>query len=83
MQPPCTRLRTGNQTLKQVERDWTMGCFRALLCLIFPPLAVIDRGCGALLIVTVLTLGGFWIGGVLAALFINYSMNESERKYKG
>jgi uncharacterized membrane protein YqaE (UPF0057 family) len=59
-----------------------MGCFRALLCIIFPPLAVIDRGCGALLIVTVLTLGGFWIGGVLAALFINYSMNESERKYR-
>ncbi len=57
-----------------------MGCFRALLCIIFPPLSVIDRGCGALLIVTVLTLGGFWIGGVLAALYINYSMVERDSK---
>jgi uncharacterized membrane protein YqaE (UPF0057 family) len=53
-----------------------MGCFRAVLCLLFPPLAVIDRGCGALLIVTVLTIAGFWIGGVLAALFINYSAEQ-------
>lgn len=56
-----------------------MSCMRALMCLIFPPLAVIDRGCGALLIVTVLTIGGVWIGGVLAALFINYSIEEGNR----
>jgi DNA polymerase (family 10) len=46
-----------------------MGCLRAILCLIFPPLAVIDKGCGSILIVAVLTLLG-WIPGVLAALII-------------
>jgi uncharacterized membrane protein YqaE (UPF0057 family) len=35
-----------------------MGCLRAILCLILPPLAVIDRGCGVFLIVTVLTILG-------------------------
>lgn len=57
-----------------------MGCLRAIICLIFPPLAVIDRGCGAILIVSVLTLGGFWIGGVLAAVLINLSMEERRAK---
>ena len=47
-----------------------MGCFRALLCLIFPPLAVLDRGCGAVVIVTILTIMG-WIPGVIAALALN------------
>lgn len=48
-----------------------MGCFRALICIIFPPLAVIDRGCGTFLIVLLLTLAG-WIPGVIAALLLNY-----------
>ncbi|MGC9316642.1 MAG: YqaE/Pmp3 family membrane protein [Armatimonadota bacterium] len=43
---------------------------RAVLCLIFPPLAVIDRGCGTVLIVLALSLVG-WVPGVLAALYIN------------
>ncbi len=47
-----------------------MGCLRALLCLILPPLAVLDRGCGTVLIVTVLTLAG-WVPGVIAALLLN------------
>jgi len=58
-----------------------MGCLRAVLCLVFPPLAVIDRGCGAILIVTVLTIGGFWVGGVIAALFINYSMEQNRQAH--
>ncbi len=58
-----------------------MSCLRAVMCLIFPPLAVIDRGCGALLIVTVLTIGGVWIGGVLAALFINYSIEQRQGEH--
>ena len=49
----------------------TMGCFRALICIIFPPLAVIDRGCGTFLIVLLLTAAG-WIPGVIAALLLNY-----------
>jgi uncharacterized membrane protein YqaE (UPF0057 family) len=47
-----------------------MGCLRAILCIIFPPLAVLDRGCGAILLVTLLTLCG-WIPGVIAAILFN------------
>ena len=46
-----------------------MGCGRVLLCIIFPPLAVIDQGCGSIAIVALLTLVG-WVPGVLAALII-------------
>jgi uncharacterized membrane protein YqaE (UPF0057 family) len=48
-----------------------MSVLRALLAIIFPPLAVIDKGCGALLIVIALTIAG-WIPGVIAALVIIY-----------
>lgn len=47
-----------------------MGCLRALLCLIFPPLAVIDKGCGAMIITLVLT-GIGWVPGVIAAIIFN------------
>jgi uncharacterized membrane protein YqaE (UPF0057 family) len=47
-----------------------MSFLRVLLCILFPPLAVIDKGCGSVLIVFLLTLAG-WIPGVLAALIIN------------
>ncbi len=47
-----------------------MSIWRVLMCIIFPPLAVIDRGCGSILIVTLLTIVG-WVPGVLAALIIN------------
>jgi len=46
-----------------------MGCFRVLLCIICPPFAVIDKGCGSVIIVLILTVLG-WIPGVLAALII-------------
>ena len=48
-----------------------MGIGRAIVCIIFPPAAVIDRGCGTFLIVLVLTAAG-WIPGVIAALILNY-----------
>ena len=48
-----------------------MGLGRAILCIIFPPLSVIDRGCGTVLIVLALTVAG-WIPGAIAALLINY-----------
>ncbi|HKJ07296.1 MAG TPA: YqaE/Pmp3 family membrane protein [Flavobacteriaceae bacterium] len=51
-----------------------MGCFRVLLCIIFPPLAVLDKGCGSVVIVFILTLLG-WIPGVIAALIINNNPN--------
>lgn len=47
-----------------------MGFFRALICIILPPLAVLDKGCGSVLIVTLLTIAG-WVPGVIAALIIN------------
>ncbi len=47
-----------------------MGCGRAILCILLPPLAVLDRGCGSVLIVGVLTIVG-WIPGIIAALIIN------------
>ncbi|MBE6309991.1 MAG: YqaE/Pmp3 family membrane protein [Bacteroidales bacterium] len=46
-----------------------MSLFRVLLSIIFPPLAVYDRGCGSILIVLILTCLG-WIPGVIAALII-------------
>ena len=46
-----------------------MGCLRVLLCVIFPPLAVLDKGCGSIVLVCILTCFG-WIPGVLAALII-------------
>ena len=46
-----------------------MSVFRVILSIIFPPLAVFDRGCGSILIVFILTCLG-WIPGVIAALII-------------
>jgi uncharacterized membrane protein YqaE (UPF0057 family) len=48
---------------------YAMSIWRVILCIIFPPLAVIDKGCGSLLLVLILTLCG-WIPGVIAALII-------------
>ena len=46
-----------------------MSLIRDILSIIFPPLAVIDKGCGSVLIVFILTLCG-WIPGVIGALII-------------
>jgi uncharacterized membrane protein YqaE (UPF0057 family) len=46
-----------------------MSLLRALLAIFFPPLAVIDQGCGSVLIVLLLTLCG-WVPGVIGALVI-------------
>ncbi|RPD98519.1 YqaE/Pmp3 family membrane protein [Aureibaculum marinum] len=46
-----------------------MGCFRVLLSIICPPLAVLDKGCGSIVIVFLLTLCG-WVPGIIAALII-------------
>ncbi len=47
-----------------------MSCVRVLLCIILPPLAVLDKGCGSVVIVTILTLIG-WVPGVIGALVVN------------
>ena len=46
-----------------------MSFWRVLLSILFPPLAVVDQGCGSVLIVFLLTLCG-WVPGVIAALVI-------------
>lgn len=46
-----------------------MSCLRVILAILFPPLAVIDYGCGSVLIVFLLTLCG-WVPGVIGALII-------------
>jgi uncharacterized membrane protein YqaE (UPF0057 family) len=46
-----------------------MSLFRVLLSIIFPPLAVLDQGCGSIVLVCLLTLCG-WVPGVIAALVI-------------
>ena len=46
-----------------------MTFWQVLLAIIFPPLAVIHRGCGSFLIVLLLTAVG-WVPGVIAALII-------------
>ena len=51
-----------------------MSLIRVILSIIFPPLAVIDKGCGSVLIVIILTLCG-WIPGVIGALII---LNKQE-----
>ena len=46
-----------------------MSLLRVLLAIVFPPLAVVDQGCGSVLIVLLLTCCG-WVPGVIAALVI-------------
>jgi len=51
-----------------------MSFWRVLLSILFPPLAVIDKGCGSVLITFLLTLCG-WVPGVIAALIILNKQN--------
>ena len=51
-----------------------MSVLRVLLAIFFPPLAVIDKGCGSVLIVLLLTCCG-WVPGVIGALVI---LNKNE-----
>lgn len=57
-----------------------MSLLRALLCIVFPPLAVLDRGCGTILIVLLLTIAG-WVPGAIAALVLNYQASTVNQAY--
>ena len=55
---------------------------RYILCLLFPPLAVIDKGCGTMLLVLLFTLFG-WLPGTILAFLIcikdkNYYQSKQE-----
>lgn len=52
-----------------------MTFWQVILAIIFPPLTVINRGCGSFLIVLLLTVAG-WVPGVIAALII---LNKDKR----
>lgn len=52
-----------------------MSIFRVILSILFPPLAVIDKGCGSVIIIFILTLCG-WIPGVIGALVILNNPNR-------
>ena len=52
---------------------------RYLLCLLFPPLAVIDKGCGPLLLVFIFTLFG-WLPGTILAILICVRDKDYYRK---
>lgn len=59
-----------------VGENTGMGIGRALLCIFLPPLAVLDKGCGTILLVSLLTLAG-WVPGVIGALVV---CNRAERR---
>ncbi|MBW7870555.1 MAG: YqaE/Pmp3 family membrane protein [Flavobacteriia bacterium] len=52
-----------------------MSLGRVILSILFPPLAVYDKGCGSIVIVFILTILG-WIPGVIAALIILNNPNR-------
>lgn len=56
-------------------RDIVLLAVRLVLCVVFPPLAVIDKGCGAIVYVFVFTLAG-WLPGTLLALLLTMRSND-------
>ena len=51
-----------------------MSLLQVILAIVFPPLAVVNKGCGSFLIIFILTCLG-WIPGVIGALII---LNKNE-----
>ncbi len=47
-----------------------MGCGKIILAVVFPPLAVLDKGCGPIIVVALLTAMG-WIPGIVGAIVLN------------
>lgn len=45
-----------------------MSLFRVLVCIFCPPLAILDKGLGPILLTTILWIAG-WVPGVIAAIF--------------
>jgi uncharacterized membrane protein YqaE (UPF0057 family) len=55
------------KTGPQLERRQFMSLLRTLVCILLPPAAVYDKGCGPIILTFVLWLAG-WIPGVIAAM---------------
>ncbi len=60
--------------------DLTALLFRYILCIIFPPLAVLDKGCGTFLLVFLFTLFGWLPGTMLAFLLCIKDKNYYQKK---
>ena len=54
---------------KATWKDTSVRIIKYLLCIIFPPLAVANRGCATMMIVLMFTLLG-WIPGVIFAFLV-------------
>jgi len=59
----------GNGNIEVTGDDLLVMIIRYLLCLVFPPLAVFDKGCGTMLLVFLFTLFG-WLPGTILAFLI-------------
>ena len=59
-----------------------MSLGRAVACIVLPPLAVLDKGCGAVILVTLFTMAG-WLPGVLAAFTIGFARSGSALRTLG
>ena len=51
-----------------------MNIFRAIFCILLPPVAVIDKGVPVFLIVCILTILG-WIPGIIGAIIFDSGMS--------
>ncbi len=58
-----------DSNVKITGKDLVILIVRYLLCLLFPPLAVIDKGCGSVCLVFLFTLFG-WLPGTILAFLI-------------
>ena len=59
----------GDGNIEVTGDDLLVMIIRYLLCLVFPPLAVFDKGCGTILLVFLFTLLG-WLPGTILAFLI-------------
>lgn len=72
--PRVTKAENKRQISTSIKSINSMSFWRVILAIFFPPLSVIGKGCGSVLIVFLLWLCG-WVPGVIAALVI---MNNPE-----
>jgi len=60
-----------------LERKNVMSLLRTLVCILLPPAAVYDKGCGPIILTFVLWLAG-WIPGVIAAMIFCTRVENSD-----
>ncbi|MEZ4669828.1 MAG: YqaE/Pmp3 family membrane protein [Anaerolineae bacterium] len=65
--------------MQEREKSQSRTCLLVVLSFVFPPLAVLERGCSAVLLVSVLTVAG-WFPGALVALFMTLTNAPSKQR---